>query len=140
MTAFVPIETGDFVMLYRDECLPPWGDLLDTLDLLQYRGSGWDYMWSSSQLFDVVAAGKVTAKTFKTSDGKRRSRFSVVATARTEGELIALRDKLFSIGKVADDAIDREARRLIAPFEAKTREAARKKIKAALPHIYGGRS
>lgn len=139
MTAVVPIEPGQWVLAYRREFWPGVldGDMAAALERLAYRGSHWDYLrWPSDQ-FDVNSVDRVMPKTFIASDGQRHSRDLVVASASTEGEVVALRDKLFGIGFAADHAIEGETARRMATFEASVRADALAKVHAALPHIFG---
>lgn len=144
MTALVSIEAGQWVLSYRWEF---WfgaldGDMAGALDLLVESGSGWDCLRRPSDQFEVIQVGRVMPKTFIASDGQRHRRALIVASASTEGEIVALRDKLFGIGFAADRAIhDEIVRRLsesrMGDYEAKVRADALAKVHAALPHIFG---
>jgi hypothetical protein len=139
MTALVPIERGQWVLAYVEHFgpYPGEGDLREALECLDHGGSGWDCLRRPQEQFDVLQVEHVMPKTFHAVDSRRRYRNLVVAAASTAGEMLALRDKLFAIGFAADDAIQEEMWRLIAPFAAKTRADALAKVHAALPHIFG---
>lgn len=149
MTAFVPIEPGQWVLAYVEHFWPGHhdGDMAGALARLVDGGSGWDCLREASQQFEVLQAVRVMPKTYTctrpsllhpgTTVEERRHRILVFATAETAGELLALRDKLFAIGFAADRAIDEETARRMADFERKTRAGALAKVHAALPHIFG---
>lgn len=144
MTALVSIEPGQWVLAYRHELWPGAldGDMAGALERLSEGGSGWDFLRQPSEQFEVIQVDRVMPKTFLASDGARHHRELVVASAASSGECVALRDKLFAIGFVADREIAEEtARRMaecrIAEFEDKVRADALAKVHAALPHIFG---
>ncbi len=139
MTALVPIESGQWALVYVEHFgpYPGDGDLREAVERLQDSGSGWDCLRRPADQFDVVQVEHVMRKTFRTVDGGRRWRNQVVATAASSGEMLALRDKLFAIGFAADRAIEEETARLISDFAAKTRADALAKVHVALPHIFG---
>lgn len=138
MTALVPIEPGQWVLAYVVNFYRSMdGDMAGALESLVYGGSGWDCLRTPSQQFDVVQVDRVMPKTFRAVGGQRHWRYLVVASAATAGEMLALRDKLFTIGFVADRVIQEETARLISDFVKKTRADALAKVHAALPHIFG---
>lgn len=140
MTAFVPIEPGQWVLAYVEHFgpYPGEGDLREALERLDQGGSGWDCLYRPQDQFEVLQVERAMPKTF-TVKGKRSRhyRYLVVAAASTAGEMLALRDKLFAIGFAADRAIEEETARLITDFARKSRADALAKVHAALPHIFG---
>jgi hypothetical protein len=140
MNSLVHIEAGQWVLAYTDGCgpFPGSGELRKAVELLVYEGSGWTFS-RPSDLFDILQVKRVMPKTFTVLDGHpgRRFRDQVVAAASTEGEIVALRDKLFGIGVAADRAIEEETARVMADFARKIRADALAKIHRTLPHIFG---
>lgn len=139
MTELVNIEPGQWVLTYVEEFYPGFldGDMAGALEHLVERGSGWDCLYHGREQFLNVQVDRVMPKTFRSIDGKRHGRNLVVATAGTQSELAALRDKLFAIGVEADEAIERETARVMADLTRKTRADALAKVHRALPHIFG---
>lgn len=138
-TALVPIQPGQWVLAYYDHFWPGNydNDMPVALERLVERGSGWDCLHNAGQQFEVVQADRVTAKTVFSHGARRTHRSLVVAAADTAGEMLALRDKLFTIGFAADRAIEEETARVMSAFTAQTRADALAKVHAALPHIFG---
>lgn len=146
MTALVPIEPGQWVLAYVEHFYPGYidGDMAGSLERLAYRGSGWDCLRDAGDQFDVLHVERAMPKTFTSSTGrwsegkaKRYPRYLVVAAASSDGEMLALRDKLFAIGFAADRTIEEETDRRMADFARQTRAVALAKVHAALPHIFG---
>jgi len=139
MTAIVPIDVGQWVLTYVEHYCPALlgGGMPRALERLSEGGSGWESLWRPEQQFEVVKVDRVMPKTFRDPDGRRRSRYFVVAAASTASQMIALRDKLFAIGFEADRTIEDETARRMAEFVAATRADALAKVHAALPHIFG---
>lgn len=133
--AFVPLAAGQWVLAYVEHFMPD-DDLSRSLEILARGGSGWDCLRRPHEQFDVLQVERVMPKTFQ-AGGRRQYRYLVVAAASTAGEMLTLRDKLFTIGFAADRAIQEETARLISDFAAKTRADALAKVQAALPHIFG---
>lgn len=137
----VPIKAGEWVLAYVEPYGPYPGedDVVVSLDRLNHRAGGWDCIRNAHQLFDVLKVSHVMPKTFRCLHGKRRWRNNVVAasSSATAGEMLVLRDKLFSIGTAADRLIADEMAKRIAEFERKTRADALAQVHAALPHIFG---
>ncbi|NDV88780.1 hypothetical protein GTW51_18965 [Aurantimonas aggregata] len=140
MNSLVHIEPGQWVLAYKEGYgpFPGSGELREALDRLVYEGSGWTCLNRPADQFDVLHVARVMPKTFTVLDEPgRRFRDQVVAAASTEGEIVALRDKLFGIGVAADRAIEEETARVMAEFARKTRADGLAKIHRALPHIFG---
>lgn len=140
MTALVPIEPGQWVLAYVEYFYPGHDlDIAAALERLTEGGSGWDCLHKPRDQFNVMQVERVMPKTFHAvgDRGQRRWRYLVVAAASTAGEVLALRDKLFTIGFAADRAIEEESARVMADFTAKVRADALAKVHAALPHIFG---
>ncbi|WP_156936684.1 hypothetical protein [Chelativorans sp. J32] len=135
----IPMQPGQWALAYIEHFYPGYfdGDMAGALERLVKGGSGWTCLYKPDDQFDVVRVERVMPKTFLDVDGKRRSRTLVVAAADTAGEMLALRDKLFTIGFAADRAIEEETARVMADFAKRTRAEALTKIHAALPHIFG---
>lgn len=139
MTALVPIAAGQWVLAYVEHFYPSYmeGDMASALEHLVIGGSGWECLREASEQFEVLQVERVMPKTFRIAGGDRRRRYLVVAAAGSAGEMLALRDKLFTIGFAADRAIEAEIDRLISDFARQTRADALAKVHAALPHIFG---
>ncbi|RLP22249.1 hypothetical protein [Mesorhizobium sp. YM1C-6-2] len=147
MTTFVDIKPGQWVLAWQPTAfLAGEHEMAEALEGLRFGGAGWTYV-KAGDLFAVHQITKVMPKTYKampyadgTEDGSevRDYRAAVIAASANWAEIIRLCDTLFAIGREADDAIEAEAARLIAPFEKATREAAVAKVRAALPHHFGG--
>lgn len=138
MTALVPIEPGQWVLAYVEHFYPGYidGDMPRALEALVNGGSGWDCLHDARQQFDVLTVEQVSPKTY-VPHGERRRHRSLVIAAGDRGEMLALRDKLFTIGFAADRAIEEETARVMSAFTARTRADALAKVHAALPHIFG---
>lgn len=138
----LPIEQGQWVLTYIEHFYPSYieGDMKDALERLVTGGSGWTCLRKSADQFNVVQVAHVMPKTFRDTEGNKHWRYLVVASAGTAGEMLALRDKLFTIGFAADRKIEEETARRMTKFKARTRAEALAKIHAALPHIFGGQA
>lgn len=136
MMELVPIEHGQFALIYFDHFMPR-GGLRVALESLIHRGSGWDAVQRPADQFDIVQVDHVMKKTFRDCHGRRHDRAMVAATATTESELIALRDKIFTIGFETDNAIEAEMYRLVEPYRAEMKERALMRVHQAMPHVFG---
>lgn len=143
----VPIECGQWILAYVEHFMPDPDDLGASVERLTSRGSGWICLHQPSDQFEVRQVARVMPKTYVctresylhpgTITADRFHRAFVVAAADTAGEMLVLRDKLFTIGFAADRAIEEETARVMSDFAKKTRADALAKVHAALPHIFG---
>lgn len=158
MRSFLPIEPGQYVLAWRPEfyVCEGEGDMPEALARLQYRGAGWESM-PAYELFAIRQVLKVMPKTYHGVEhvvdaapmamrmptihkGRREFRDMIIAVAAAPEDLVKLRDELFAIGHEADDAIEKEAQRLVAPFAEEVYAAAAQKIRTAVPHHFGDAS
>ncbi len=134
----VPIECGQWVLVYVEHFMPDPGELRTSLERLINRGSGWDCLVHGRQQFEVLKVERIMPKTIKAC-GKpaRYPRVQIVAASNSREQIAVLRDKLFAIGVEVGETIERERIRVMADFTAKTHADALAKVHAALPHIFG---
>lgn len=147
---YVPIKQGDFVLAWADGHQDIDGDMVAAVERLIYAGAGWDCD-PAPMVFDVHHVVRVMAKTFVHENMpsrwnkktlRHKSRSIVIAAGSSEGEMIAMRDRLYSIGAAADVAVRKETSRILAqtlpPFETAVRRRAMRELQATLPHFVGG--
>ena len=147
---YVPIKEGDFVLAWSDGHQPYDDDMLAGVQRLIFRGAGWDRD-TADRIFEVHRVTRVMPKTFvrpntPTRWDKREVRHEqrsiVIAAGATESAMIALRDRLYAVGKEAAEAIEAETSRILklhlSEFEAATRLGAMRELRDALPHFFGG--
>jgi hypothetical protein len=143
MTVLVDIKPGQWVLAFPQ----PYGlwdetTMQDHLAKFSKRGGGWDSR--ASEIFAVIQVQKVMPQTYLAigdnrliGEGERQHRVNVIATGKTEAEMLSLRDKIYAIGEEADDRIEAEMYRRIQKFAGREHAKALKKIHAALPQIFG---
>lgn len=144
MTAIIDIKPGQWVLAFPQ----PYGLWDDTtmeehLEKFSKRGGGWD-SHLADEIFAVVQIQKVMPQTYLAigksrliREGERQYRVNVIATAKTEAEMLRLRDKIYAIGDAADDRIEAEMYRRIQKFADREHTKALKKIYAMFPEIFG---
>lgn len=139
MTAYIDIKPGQWVLAFDDRYGlydPEEKSMAEHLEMFAHRGGGWT-SFRHDQMFLIHQPEKVSDKTYL-AEGKRHPRFNVIAVARSEAELLQLRDDLMAIGEKTDDLIEDETARRMAAFTARTREKARKAIRRKFPAVFKG--
>ena len=143
MTAFVPIEAGQWVLAFHQPYGPYLRPMPEHLEMFAHRGGGWDNH-RKEDIFFVLQVQKVMPKTFVAigavrliHEGERLPRSHVIAACQSEAAAIALRDKFFAIGVAASDKIEAEMYRRIEKFAAREEAKAVRKVHVCLPHIFG---
>ncbi len=145
-SGYVDIKPGQIAVVFQQPFGPYDRSLKDHMERFVNRGGGWD-TFRADELFEFHLVCNVAPNTYKahladadileTSLPRRYPRSHVVAGTDTKLDALILRNQLFLIGEVADNRVDAEMYRLIAPFEKQEREYARQQIHGLLPHIFG---
>nr|WP_278376687.1 hypothetical protein [Brucella anthropi] len=145
-SGYVDIKPGQFALVFQQPFGPYDRTLPKHLERFVSRGGGWD-TFRASELFEIHIVCSVAPNTYKghlddaelmeISFPRRYPRSHVIAVGKTVKEVMAIRDRLFNIGAIADSRIEQESRRLIAKFEADERAHALTHIHELLPHVFG---
>lgn len=145
-SGYVDIKEGQIALVFQQPFGPYDRSLQEHMERFTSCGGGWD-TFRASELFEfhlicsvapnTYKAHLVDADILKTSLPRRYPRSHVVAGTDTIQDATILRDQLYLIGELADNRVNREMYRLIAPFEEKEREYARQQIHGLFPHIFG---
>jgi hypothetical protein len=136
VSAFVHIDSGQWVLTFFQPYGPYDREMPEHLELFARRGGGWD-SHRATEIFYIHQVQRVAPKTYWAVSGERQERSHVIAAGKSLAAMIVLRDKLFAIGDDADDKIEAEMYRRIERFEAKVRATALRKVHRCLPHIFG---
>jgi hypothetical protein len=143
MSQFVDIKPGQWVLAFPQ----PYGlwdetTMQEHMERFSSRGGGWD-SHRVDEIFAVIQIQKVMPQTYLPigrsrliREGERQYRVNVIAAGKTEADMLRLRDKIYAIGKAADDRIEAERYRRVQKFADREHTKALKKIHATLPHIF----
>lgn len=142
-SGYVDIKPGQIALVFQQPFGPYDRSLQEHMERFVNRGGGWD-TFRAHELFEFHLVCSVAPNTYKgivtddtDQEEARYPRSHVVAGTDTKLEALILRNQLFLIGEVADNRVNTEMYRLIAPFEKKEREYARQQIHGLFPHIFG---
>lgn len=133
---YVGIAVGQWVVAFRDEFFNDTKTLSENVEGLKHKGAGWD--WAADRVLTVRRVDKVMPNTYDAPHRERRT--AVVAACDTEEVALQLAASLIAVGTQTDARIDAEMYRRIAPYAAKERAVAIRKIHKIVPHIFGGQS
>ncbi|MGU3577077.1 hypothetical protein ACLBWZ_16300 [Brucellaceae bacterium C25G] len=138
---YVNITVGQWVVAFSDQYFNNTRTLAQNVEMLRLKGAGWD--WCVDKVLVVHCVIKVMPKTYvayRNDDGSefRESRNAILVAFPNENEAESCRRQLLDIGRIADERVVAETRRLIEPFAKAERENALKQVKGLLPHIFGG--
>ena len=139
MTAFIDIKPGQWVLALRLHFGPYERTMPEILEGLAVKH--WMDTSAKEEMFFVAEVKKVMAKTFITVEPQKYentsiSRRQVIAALRTEEAANSLRDKLFTIGEEAGEAIEKEMYRRIEKFADRKRVVGERKIRRLLPQHF----
>lgn len=142
-SGYVDIKAGQWVVAFPDEYFDCNRTLAENVERLKMKGAGWD--WCVSEVLTIRRVLKVMPKTYdapvnsRRDDGpkRREQRAAVIASVDTSDDALRLSAALLGIGFTAEERINREMYRLVAPFAQRETEAAIRKIHELLPHIFG---
>lgn len=144
MSAFVDIKPGQWVLAFDEPYGPFNKPLEEHVESFATRGGGWD-SHRKTEILHVYQVSEVKPKTYTVGDvhasqhsfiARRQYRALVVAAGATKDEMVALRDKFFSIGVEASERTEAEMYRRIEKFAAREEAKAVKKIHRCLPHLF----
>lgn len=144
MSDFVDIKPGQWVLAFDEPYGPYMRPMLEHLEMFRMRGGGWD-SHSPAEIFHVYQVRDVKPKTYFIGEAvthphaylkERQPRTHVISAGATKEAMVALRDRLFSIGDETDDRIEAEMHRRIEKFSAREHAKAEAKIHRLLPHFF----
>jgi hypothetical protein len=147
MSTFVDIKPDLWVLAFDEPYGPYMRSMQEQLEMFRNRGGGWD-SHSAAEIFHVYHVTDVKPKTYFIGESvthpnaylkDRQPRTHVIAVGATKEEMVALRDRLFSIGDETDDRIEAEMYRRIEKFSVREYAKAEAKIYRLLPHFFKGR-
>lgn len=147
MTAYVDIKPAQWVLAFAQPYGPYSREMPEHLEMFARRGGGWE-SHHASEIFIVHLVEAVAPKTYQAaaSDSRYRRggqpagryyRSHVVATASSQADAIAFRDRFFAIGDEACDRVEAEMYRRIQKFADRERTKALNKIHKLLPQFFG---
>lgn len=142
----VEIAPGEWVVAFGEGYFLPGDDIRDWLERFTTWGGGWDGH-RATDIYRVLQVVKAMPKTYLALERRRRapagmeevraSRFTVIASFRSEQEAVKFRDDFHAIGVKTTKRIEAEAARRVAAFAERETAKALKQVHKALPHIFG---
>lgn len=124
----------------------PAKSLAEHIESFSSRGGGWD-SHRKTEILHVYRVSEVKPKTYTVDEvvaamrsfiAKRQYRGFVIAAGTSKDEMVALRDKFFSIGVDTSERIETEIHRRIQKFAAREEAKAVMRIHRCLPHLFKG--